>query len=102
MGGSLLLYDYIHDQYDMAVKTGKVSAFMQELMLRITSEEERLVQEAEIRWYKRATLFENPGAYNFYITTDFATSNSKMLTTLLLSSSGHIMPMVTGSGLMGS
>ena len=70
-------YDYIHDQYDMAVKTGKVSAFMQELMLRITSEEERLVQEAEIRWYKRATLLENQGAYNFYITTDFATSSKQ-------------------------
>lgn len=67
-------FDYVQAQYEMAVKTGKVAAFMQELMLRITSEEERLVQEAEIRWYERKLLLQNQGAYNFYITTDFATS----------------------------
>lgn len=67
-------YDYIKEQYEMAVLTGKLSAFLQELMLRITSEEERLVQDAEIRWYKRAKLLENRGAFNFYITSDVATS----------------------------
>jgi len=67
-------YDFILEQYDMAVKTGKVAAFMQELMLRITSEEERLIQDAEIRWYKRKDLLENRSNFNFYITTDFATS----------------------------
>lgn len=67
-------WQYVSEQYDMAMKTGKLSAFMQELMLRITSEEERLVQDAEIRWFKRALLLEQQSAYNFYITTDFATS----------------------------
>jgi predicted phage terminase large subunit-like protein len=67
-------FDYIQEQYDMAVKTGKLSAFYQELMLRITSDEERLVQESEIHWYDRAKLLENRGSFNFYITTDFATS----------------------------
>jgi predicted phage terminase large subunit-like protein len=67
-------YEYVKAQYDMAVKTGKLSAFMQELMLRITSEEERLVQDEEIRWYKRQNLLQNKGSFNFYITTDFATS----------------------------
>lgn len=67
-------YDYIAEQYDMAVKTGKLAAFYQELMLRITSEEERLVQDAEIGWYSRADLLKNKGNFNFYITTDFATS----------------------------
>jgi len=67
-------YEYVLEQYEMAVATGKVSAFNQELMLRITSEEERLVQEAEIRWYNRAKLLELMGNFNFYITTDFATS----------------------------
>ena len=70
-------YEYISAQYDMAVKTGKLSAFYQELMLRITSEDERLVQEAEIRWYSRAKLLANPGLYNFYVTTDFATSKKQ-------------------------
>jgi predicted phage terminase large subunit-like protein len=70
-------FDYIQTQYDMAVKTGKLSGFFQELMLRITSEEERLVQDAEIRWYNRAKLIANQGSFNFYITTDFATSEKQ-------------------------
>ena len=67
-------YQYIKDQYDMAVLTGKLSGFYQELMLRITSEEERLVQDTEIRWYSRTKLLENKESYNFYMTSDFATS----------------------------
>lgn len=70
-------FAYVKSQYEMAVKTGKVSAFMQELMLRITSEEERLVQESEIKWYSREQLLNNRGAFNFYITTDFATSEKQ-------------------------
>ena len=67
-------FDYVLEQYELAVKTGKLSAFMQELMLRITSDEERLVQEAEIKWYKRQVLLNNKESFNYYITTDFATS----------------------------
>ncbi len=67
-------FAYVQAQYDMAVKTGKLAAFFQELMLRITSEEERLVQDGEIGWYKRADLLKNQENFNFYITTDFATS----------------------------
>lgn len=70
-------YDYIKAQYVMAVATGKVEGFMQELMLRISSEEERLVQDTEIRWYDRTKLLANKSSYNFYITTDFATSKKK-------------------------
>jgi len=67
-------FKYVSNQYDMAVKTGKEASFFQELMLRITSEEERLVQEGEIRWYERAKLLAKKSTFNFYITTDFATS----------------------------
>jgi len=67
-------FEYVQAQYELAVKTGKLSAFMQELMLRITSDEERLVQDSEIRWYDRINLLERRGSFNFYITTDFATS----------------------------
>lgn len=70
-------YDYIQSQYEMAVGTGKLAAFYQELMLRITSEEERLVQDAEIGWYSRADLLRNQGSFNFYMTTDFATSSKQ-------------------------
>jgi predicted phage terminase large subunit-like protein len=59
------------------VLTGKTAGFFQELMLRISSEEERLVQDEEIRWYKRAELFQQESSFNFYITTDFATSSKQ-------------------------
>ena len=72
--GDRFSFKYISEQYDMAVKTGKLAGFFQELMLRITSDEERLVQDADIKWYQRQLLLENRGAFNFYITTDFATS----------------------------
>ena len=67
-------YDYVKDQYDTAVGTGKLAAFYQELMLRISSDDERLVQDADIRWYDRHLLLQNRYNFNFYITTDFATS----------------------------
>jgi predicted phage terminase large subunit-like protein len=70
-------FEYVKKQYDLAVQTGHGAAFFQELMLRITSEEERLVQDEEIRWYKRQLLLANKGAFNFYITTDFATSEKQ-------------------------
>lgn len=70
-------YDFVHEQYVLSELSGKLSAFNQELMLRISSEEERLVQDSEIRWYPRKTLLNNRGRYNFYITTDFATSDTQ-------------------------
>lgn len=70
-------YEFVQEQYDAALKTGQGAAFFQELMLRITSEEERLVQDGEIRWFSRAKLLGNKSSYNFYITTDFATSTKQ-------------------------
>ena len=67
-------FDFIQQQYNFAVGNGKVSSFFQELMLRITSEEDRLVQDSEIRWYDRRNLLAFKDSFNFYITTDFATS----------------------------
>jgi phage terminase large subunit-like protein len=70
-------YDYVVDQYNDAVKLGKVASFNQELLLRITSEEERLVQDSEIQWYSRKSLLKRRNIFNFYITTDFATSEKQ-------------------------
>lgn len=70
-------YEYVRQIYDDAVKEGKLSSFRQELMLRITSEESRLVQDAEIGWKPRAPILSNKKDYNFYITTDFATSKKQ-------------------------
>lgn len=66
-------YDFVMKAYKKAVLEGKLAAFNQELMLRISSDEERLVQDSEIRWYSRQSLLENRYKFNFYITTDFAT-----------------------------
>jgi predicted phage terminase large subunit-like protein len=67
-------YTFVKEQYDRAALNGKLASFFQELMLRITSEEERLVQDAELKWYSRSALLASKGNFNFYITTDFATS----------------------------
>ena len=70
-------YEYVKTQYEKAVLQGKVSAFNQELMLRIMSDEDRLIADVDIRWYKRSTLLQNKDNFNFYITTDFATSEKQ-------------------------
>lgn len=70
-------YDFIKNQYELSMKSGQLAAFFQELMLRISSEEERLVQESEIKFYSRSLLLQNKSNFNFYITTDFATSKKQ-------------------------
>lgn len=67
-------YEYVMAQYDTAVKTGKADTFNQELMLRIMSDEDRLILDCDISWYKRASVLAHKERFNFYITTDFATS----------------------------
>lgn len=70
-------YEYVKKQYEDALKVGKVDSFNQELMLRIMSEEERLIKDTDIIWYQRKVLMRNKGMYNYYITTDFATSDKQ-------------------------
>lgn len=70
-------YDYVKKQYDDAVKLGKVETFNQELMLRIMSEEDRLVKDGDIRWYRLETILQNKMKFNYFITTDFATSEKQ-------------------------
>lgn len=68
-------YSFIKDRYNLAINTGKKASFYQELMLRISPEEERIVLDDDIKWFSLKTFNKNSGYYNFYITTDFATSN---------------------------
>ena len=70
-------YEYVKEQFDTAVMLGKVDTFNQELMLRIMSDEDRLVQDSEIGWYKLDAVLRNKSRFNFYITTDFATSEKQ-------------------------
>ena len=67
-------YDYVLDAYNSAKAIGRLPSFYQEYMLRINSEEERLVLDSEIKWYERESLLKFKNNFNFYITTDFATS----------------------------
>jgi predicted phage terminase large subunit-like protein len=67
-------YDVIKAKYEAAVQLGKIDTFNQEMMLRIMSDEDRLISDTEIRWYNFNDLVKHKGRYNYYITTDFATS----------------------------
>lgn len=67
-------FEYVKNQYDKAVQLGKVDTFNQELMLRIMSDEDRMIQDSDICWYKLDSVLRNKQRFNFYITTDFATS----------------------------
>ena len=70
-------YDFVKLKYDQAVQAGKVDTFNQELMLRIMSDEDRLIQDHEIGWYKIGNVIRNKDLFNWYITTDFATSEKQ-------------------------
>jgi len=67
-------YEYVKGEYEKALALGTVHNFNQELMLQIMSEEERIIQDEDIMWYKRSVLLLNKGNFNYFITTDFATS----------------------------
>lgn len=70
-------YDAVMSEYKMLKSQGRIDAFNQELMLRILSEDDRLVLEEDVIWYdSRSTIINNLQDYNIYITTDFATSES--------------------------
>jgi predicted phage terminase large subunit-like protein len=67
-------YDFVKKEYYDLLANGEINAFNQELMLRIMSEEDRLVSDGDIEWYMRKDILENKNRFNFYVTTDFATS----------------------------
>ena len=67
-------YDYVKNSYEEALSLGKVDSFYQELMLQIMSDENRIVKDEDIVWFKRNEILKYRYNYNFYITTDFATS----------------------------
>jgi phage terminase large subunit-like protein len=70
-------YSFVKKKFDTAMKVGKVDTFNQELMLRIMSDEDRLIQDGEISWYRKKNVLKFKSNFNFYITTDFATSEKQ-------------------------
>jgi len=69
-------YDYVKEQYDTALALGQIDSFNQELMLRIMSDEDRLITDQDINWYSVDNLLRAKSNFNFYITTDFATNET--------------------------
>jgi predicted phage terminase large subunit-like protein len=67
-------YEAVKEMYDDAVALGRIHDFNAEMMNRIMSEEDRVILDSDLIWYKRSKVLENKGKFNFYITTDFATS----------------------------
>ncbi len=70
-------YETVRDLYNMYKGSGRIDAFNQEFMLRILSDDERLVQDQDILWYPRNEVLSNLSYYNVYMTTDFATSEKE-------------------------
>ena len=70
-------YQSVKDRYDKALAVGRVHGFYQELMLQIMSDEDRLVLDSDIQWYNLSNLLDHRSNFNFYITTDFATSEKE-------------------------
>lgn len=87
-------YDYVKRKYLEALKSGTIHTFNQELMLRIMSDEDRLVHDGDINWYKRGDILKDMSRYNFYITTDYATTEDQsgdfaFTSVWAVNSSGH-------------
>jgi hypothetical protein len=70
-------YEFVKNEYISLKKSGEIASFNQELMLRITSDDDRLVMDGDIVWYDRSRVLQAKNRYNFYITTDFGTSDEK-------------------------
>ena len=70
-------YSKVMKRYLDALKEDKLRSFNQELMLRISSEEDRLIPDSYINWYNRSDIVAKGGEYNWYITTDFTTTGRK-------------------------
>lgn len=72
-------YEEIMEKYEDAYYGYTVREFMQELMLRISSEEDKMIPDKllETQWYKRVDILKNIHAYNLYMTTDFTTTGRK-------------------------
>lgn len=71
-------FAYVKAQWSIvvAMRLKKIDTLNQELMLRIMSEEDRLVLDSNILVLRDGVL-KNKENFNFYITTDFATSEKQ-------------------------
>ena len=59
-------YSAVKQEYAMLKANGKIDAFNQELMLRILSDEDRLILDEDIVWFKRQEVLDHLRNYNIY------------------------------------
>jgi len=67
-------YEYVKTEYDEAMALKRPEFFNQELMLRVTNLEDRLVKDDDIVWFKEDSIKDKKRNFNYYITTDLATT----------------------------
>ena len=70
-------YDIIKKNYDDAVAENNLAAFNQELMLRIMSDDDRMIPDECIQYYDISFHDHLALLGNIYMTTDFATSEKQ-------------------------
>jgi len=70
-------YEAVKSKYDMYKASGKAQDFAQEYMLELLDLSDLLVDENDIKWFDPEVVIKQRRAYNFYISTDFATSTKK-------------------------
>ena len=69
-------FESVMSRYLEAVATNTTRSFNQELMLRVSNDEDRLVTDDMIQWYDRALIMKLLDGYTLYITTDFTTTSA--------------------------
>ena len=70
-------YKYTDKMYKQFNAAGTSQLFYQEYMLEITDLSTLLVEEDDIKWFDPSMILKNKSGYNYYISTDFATSTKK-------------------------
>lgn len=70
-------YEAVLSKYEMYLASGKAQDFFQEYMIELTDLSTLLVDEEDIQWMDPSSIAKNKSNYNFYISTDFATSTKK-------------------------
>jgi hypothetical protein len=70
-------YEAVLAKYNMYKSSGKLQDFYQEYMLELTDLSTLLVDEDDVKWFDASSIIKNKAKYNFYISTDFATSTKK-------------------------
>lgn len=70
-------YEMLTEEYNVLKKAGKTEAFYSQLMLRVTSNDDKIIQDDDVRWYDRKDVTHHMHKYHFYITTDFAVTEKQ-------------------------